>query len=206
LENIHVLQVLHIYKSFRHRITVFLGRDIFYPSAGGSDDWAHMNGIDLSFTFELRDSGSGFILPEFLIKPAVEETARGISAVYDHLLKLTGTDVGKDIENQSSGPAQTTPKPIKQLTQCKENPNEYFAAGGVNVPEYKCNMRNGQCSIQCPNGFISKAKKVTCKKGKNWKPSSTQVGDEICIKGLFKFRIAFKGFNESEKNTKKYAL
>lgn len=63
------------------------GRDIFYPAAGGSDDWAHMIAkVPLSFTFELRDDGYyGFMLPERLIQRAVEEATRGISAVYDHL-------------------------------------------------------------------------------------------------------------------------
>lgn len=63
------------------------GRDIFYPAAGGSDDWAHMIAkVPLSFTFELRDDGYyGFMLPERLIQRAVEEATRGISAIYDHL-------------------------------------------------------------------------------------------------------------------------
>ena len=64
------------------------GRDIFYPAAGGSDDWAHMKArIPISYTFELRDSGHyGFMLPERLIQKAVEEATRGVSAVRDHLV------------------------------------------------------------------------------------------------------------------------
>ena len=51
---------------------------MFFTAAGGSDDWAHHSGIDIVYTFELRDTGRyGFDLPEHLIQPAVEEAAKG---------------------------------------------------------------------------------------------------------------------------------
>jgi carboxypeptidase A4 len=39
------------------RWTYGQGRTIFYPAAGGSDDWAHANGVNISYTLELRDKG-----------------------------------------------------------------------------------------------------------------------------------------------------
>ena len=62
------------------------GAIAFYPASGGSDDWAHGNGYDLSFTIELRDTGTyGFLLPENQIIPNSEENMEGIRAVVDHI-------------------------------------------------------------------------------------------------------------------------
>uniref|UniRef100_A0A3Q1FC41 Carboxypeptidase O n=1 Tax=Acanthochromis polyacanthus TaxID=80966 RepID=A0A3Q1FC41_9TELE len=51
---------------------------ILYPNSGSSRDWARMQGIPLSYTFELRDNGTfGFELPEDQIKPTCEEAYSG---------------------------------------------------------------------------------------------------------------------------------
>ncbi|NWI93445.1 CBPO Carboxypeptidase, partial [Pitta sordida] len=48
---------------------------ILYNNSGSSRDWAHMIGIPLSYTFELRDTGThGFLLPADQIQPTCEET------------------------------------------------------------------------------------------------------------------------------------
>uniref|UniRef100_A0A672IWD4 Carboxypeptidase O n=1 Tax=Salarias fasciatus TaxID=181472 RepID=A0A672IWD4_SALFA len=53
--------------------------DILYSFSGSSQDWAHMVGIPLAFTFELRDNGTfGFELPEDLIQPTCEEAYSGV--------------------------------------------------------------------------------------------------------------------------------
>ena len=65
------------------------GAEIFGLAAGGSDDWAHMSGIPISYTIELRDTGSfGFLLPESQIKPTCEENMKGVEAVFDHVKPL----------------------------------------------------------------------------------------------------------------------
>ena len=69
------------------------GAEIFGLAAGGSDDWAHMSGIPISFTIELRDTGSfGFLLPESQIKPTCEENMKGVEAVFDHVKPLNSCD------------------------------------------------------------------------------------------------------------------
>ncbi|XP_033471431.1 carboxypeptidase O [Epinephelus lanceolatus] len=58
--------------------TVGTSPDVLYPNSGSSRDWARMQGIPLSFTFELRDKGEfGFKLPENQIQPACEEAYSG---------------------------------------------------------------------------------------------------------------------------------
>ncbi|NXF00868.1 CBPO Carboxypeptidase, partial [Smithornis capensis] len=48
---------------------------ILYNNSGSSRDWARMIGIPLSYTFELRDTGTyGFVLPPDQIQPTCEET------------------------------------------------------------------------------------------------------------------------------------
>ena len=43
---------------------------MLYLASGSSDDWAHLNGISLSFTVELRDTGKyNFELPKEEIDP-----------------------------------------------------------------------------------------------------------------------------------------
>ena len=82
-----------------NEVTFYQGRDIFYPAAGGSDDWAHMKAqIPISYTFELRDSGIyGFMLPERMIQKSVEEATRGVSAVRDHLIKKFNVEGKREI-------------------------------------------------------------------------------------------------------------
>ncbi|KAG7239362.1 hypothetical protein INR49_029351, partial [Caranx melampygus] len=58
--------------------TVGTSPDVLYPNSGSSRDWARMQGIPYSFTFELRDNGTfGFKLPEDQIQPTCEEAYRG---------------------------------------------------------------------------------------------------------------------------------
>ncbi|KAL6115474.1 cpo [Pungitius sinensis] len=58
--------------------TVGTSPDVLYPNSGSSRDWARMQEIPFSFTFELRDNGTfGFELPEDQIRPACEEAYSG---------------------------------------------------------------------------------------------------------------------------------
>lgn len=48
------------------------------PNSGSSRDWARLQGINFSYTFELRDKGEfGFELPEDQIQPTCEEAYSG---------------------------------------------------------------------------------------------------------------------------------
>ncbi|XP_063788280.1 carboxypeptidase O-like [Pseudophryne corroboree] len=59
---------------------------ILYSTSGTSQDWAADLGIDLAYTFELRDNGTyGFILPEEQIRPTCEETTAGILSIVDYI-------------------------------------------------------------------------------------------------------------------------
>ncbi|KAM9328452.1 carboxypeptidase O [Pholidichthys leucotaenia] len=52
--------------------------EVLYPNSGSSRDWARMQGITLTYTFELRDNGTfGFELPEDQIQPTCEEAYSG---------------------------------------------------------------------------------------------------------------------------------
>ncbi|KAF7214852.1 carboxypeptidase O isoform X1 [Nothobranchius furzeri] len=52
--------------------------DILYPNSGSSRDWARIQGIPMTYTFELRDNGTlGFLLPEDQIQPTCEEAYSG---------------------------------------------------------------------------------------------------------------------------------
>ncbi|XP_058043774.1 carboxypeptidase B-like [Ahaetulla prasina] len=63
------------------------GAATIYPAAGGSDDWAYDQGIQYSFTFELRDKGRyGFALPESQIKPTCEETMVAVKYIAENIL------------------------------------------------------------------------------------------------------------------------
>lgn len=54
---------------------------------GGSDDWAYDEGIQYSFTFELRDKGRyGFALPESQIKATCEETTIAVKYIAERIL------------------------------------------------------------------------------------------------------------------------
>lgn len=158
------------------------GRDIFYPAAGGSDDWAHKNGVDIVYTFELRDKGNyGFMLPEFLIRPAVEEAARGISAVYDHLV----------VSDESSSNDEDTSNKVEvpRITKCGKNPDEAYIGEGTDpkfTPTFTCNAVNGKCVVKCPPGSLPKLKKASCKKSMGvmaWKPRPVD-GAALCVPGL----------------------
>ncbi|KAM3585072.1 uncharacterized protein V6R79_006607 [Siganus canaliculatus] len=63
--------------------------EVLYPNSGSSRDWARMNNIPFSYTFELRDNGTfGFKLPEDQIQPTCEEAYSGalyiINYVHEH--------------------------------------------------------------------------------------------------------------------------
>lgn len=48
------------------------------PNSGSSRDWARLQGIPLTYTFELRDDDKfGFELPEDQIQPTCEEAYSG---------------------------------------------------------------------------------------------------------------------------------
>ena len=72
---------------YNHEYQYGEGAIAFYPASGGSDDWSHAKGgVPLSYTVELRDTGSyGFILPESQILPTCIENIEGIRAVYSHV-------------------------------------------------------------------------------------------------------------------------
>lgn len=162
------------------------GRDIFYPAAGGSDDWAHSTGVDIVYTFELRDKGNyGFMLPEFLIRPAVEEAARGISAVYDHLRP-------QNIENNNGGDGgggHVEPEPeVEKKTQCEQDPEEVYIGtrtlGDDFTPTFTCAFKSGKCKVKCPKGTMPKLKKAGCKNDV-WKPSPAKFSKQaLCVEGL----------------------
>lgn len=58
-----------------------------YPTSGSSDDWAYTQGIQYSFTFELRDRGRyGFLLPESQIKATCEETTLAVNYIANYVL------------------------------------------------------------------------------------------------------------------------
>ena len=62
------------------------GAPSFYVASGGSDDWSHMNNVDIVFTVELRDRGTyGFAMPESEIIKTCQENIAGMEAVYDHV-------------------------------------------------------------------------------------------------------------------------
>ncbi|KAM9859983.1 carboxypeptidase O-like [Aulostomus maculatus] len=52
--------------------------DVLYAFTGSSQDWARLQGIPYTYTFELRDKGQyGFLLPEDQIQPTCEEAYSG---------------------------------------------------------------------------------------------------------------------------------
>jgi len=61
--------------------------DLLYVASGGSGDWAHgVRGVDLTFTFELRDTGSyGFLLPANQILPSSYEFMDGLRVIIREL-------------------------------------------------------------------------------------------------------------------------
>lgn len=59
---------------------------MLYLAAGSSDDWAHLSGIMIAYTVELRDTGHyDFLLPASQILPMCEENIEGLRAIYKHI-------------------------------------------------------------------------------------------------------------------------
>ena len=75
----------------RHGTSYRLGpiAKIIYEAAGSSVDWAYVKaGVKYCYALELRDTGRyGFMLPARLIKPTVEETWDGITAMANEIHK-----------------------------------------------------------------------------------------------------------------------
>lgn len=70
------LNLLPVSLCFLKDITATLSPD---PISGSATDWARMQGIPLTYTFELRDNGTyRFELPEDQIQPTCEEAYRGV--------------------------------------------------------------------------------------------------------------------------------
>ena len=74
--------------------TMGQGKDVLYPAAGGSDDWAYDkmkamgNDAPLSYTYELRDQGRyGFVLPANQIKPNCEEIDPSVKVLLDYVIE-----------------------------------------------------------------------------------------------------------------------
>ncbi|ETE68103.1 Carboxypeptidase B, partial [Ophiophagus hannah] len=78
------------------------GAATIYPAAGGSDDWAYDQGIQYSFTFELRDKGRyGFALPESQIKPTCEETMIAVKYIAEYILNYHDKVFRVKLENEN---------------------------------------------------------------------------------------------------------
>ncbi|XP_075462876.1 carboxypeptidase O-like [Ascaphus truei] len=59
---------------------------ILYDNSGSSMDWATDQGINLTYTFELRDNGTyGFQLPADQIKPTCEETMTAMISMIEYV-------------------------------------------------------------------------------------------------------------------------
>ncbi|CBY07478.1 unnamed protein product [Oikopleura dioica] len=61
-------------------------RDILYPSSGSTKDWMlDVYGVDMAWTWELRDTGDyGFLLPADQIDPQWDEFQAGIIALFEY--------------------------------------------------------------------------------------------------------------------------
>ncbi|XP_039271139.2 carboxypeptidase B-like [Styela clava] len=78
-----------IYNVFSKEYTYGSGAGLLYAAAGGSDDFAYDEGVPLSYTYELRDTGEyGFLLPENQIEETCVETTAGMKAIADGALEL----------------------------------------------------------------------------------------------------------------------
>ena len=65
---------------------------MFRPSSGGSDDYFYSQGIPISFTIEMRDTGKyGFLMPEEQIIPNAEENIIGVQTVLEGVDTLNGS-------------------------------------------------------------------------------------------------------------------
>ncbi|XP_008323203.1 carboxypeptidase O [Cynoglossus semilaevis] len=70
--------------------TVGTSPAVLYSNSGSSRDWARMQGIPLTYTFELRDKGMyGFVLPEDQIQPACEEAYEGAMHIITYAYNKT---------------------------------------------------------------------------------------------------------------------
>ncbi|KAF4796762.1 Carboxypeptidase O [Turdus rufiventris] len=77
---------------------------ILYSNSGSSRDWAHTIGIPLSFTFELRDTGTyGFVLPDDQIQPTCEETMLAVTTIIDYVDKKHFPDGAVVLTSSSLG-------------------------------------------------------------------------------------------------------
>uniref|UniRef100_A0A8C5R1B5 Carboxypeptidase O n=1 Tax=Leptobrachium leishanense TaxID=445787 RepID=A0A8C5R1B5_9ANUR len=57
-----------------------------YKASGTSQDWLCNQGIDFSYTLELRDNGTNqFILPEDQIRPTCEETMAAVMTIIEYI-------------------------------------------------------------------------------------------------------------------------
>ncbi|KAG9477169.1 hypothetical protein GDO78_002525, partial [Eleutherodactylus coqui] len=60
--------------------------NLLYEASGTSQDWVHDQGIEFSYTIELRDNGTyQFILPENQIQPTCEETMAGVMTIINYV-------------------------------------------------------------------------------------------------------------------------
>lgn len=156
------------------RWTYGQGRTIFYPAAGGSDDWAHANGINISYTLELRDKGRfGFVVPDSYLERTMKETAAGVSAVYDHVTRHDAVNTAAGAA--SKGPPKVTkPSFVAPPTSCGD-PAEIYGFKNNNqvkyMPSFSC-ADNGRCDYTCPKGSQKgKLPAVTCRPNKQFKPN-----------------------------------
>ncbi|XP_028252981.1 carboxypeptidase O-like [Parambassis ranga] len=63
---------------------------VLYPNSGSSRDWARMQGIPFTYTFELRDNGTfGFELPQDQIQPTCEEAYSGALHIISYAHDMT---------------------------------------------------------------------------------------------------------------------
>ncbi|KAG7210208.1 hypothetical protein KM043_011762 [Ampulex compressa] len=66
--------------------TIGSATNVLYFASGGSDDWAMEKAqVPLSYTIELPDYGSGFVVPVDKIKPMVKETFEGFKVFLKHV-------------------------------------------------------------------------------------------------------------------------
>lgn len=78
--------------------TVGSGAKVLYPAAGASDDWAAGElKIPLVYTLELRDDGAaGFVLPNHLIIPAVNDAWVAIKVLSKYVINKEGLKLVED--------------------------------------------------------------------------------------------------------------
>jgi hypothetical protein len=61
--------------------------DVLYVNSGTSQDWACDAGVQMSYTFELRDEGEyGFLLPREQILPTAKEYTAGVKSLMEFTL------------------------------------------------------------------------------------------------------------------------